>query len=234
MNLSWSCLPGSPDVPMEDYVATAPGVAVALDGVTRVAGTDTGCRHGTPWYVAALGTRLLAEAAAGAALTDALAGALGAVAAAHRSTCDLSKPATPAATVAALQWSPECVRWLVLGDATVVLGGGSAAPEAFTDARNAAVARADPAVAYRGLTGERPGPLAGPVALLTDGASRLVDLFSMLDWRALLALLDDAGPAGLLARTRQVECGDAGKHRWPRYKVHDDAAVVYIRPTQAR
>jgi hypothetical protein len=91
------------------------------------------------------------------------------------------------------------------------------------------VAAADPEAAYRAVVGSL--PLTGPVrvrraALLSDGASRAVDLFGLLDWRGLLDLLSDRGPGELIRRVRRAECADGDRRRHPRTKRHDDATAV--------
>ncbi|SDT70582.1 protein phosphatase 2C domain-containing protein [Jiangella sp. DSM 45060] len=67
-------------------------------------------------------------------------------------------------------------------------------------------------------------------ALLTDGASRTVDRFHLMDWTDLLAQLRSHGPAALLDRVREAEASDPKGHRWPRGKASDDATAIYIQP----
>ncbi|MFI0566749.1 hypothetical protein [Streptomyces scabiei] len=91
-----------------------------LDGLST-AGLDTGCRHGVTWYVAHLGSQLVAELAdAGTPLTTGLAGALERVAALHPE-CDLGNPGTPSATVAILRERQGFLDHLVLADSPIVL-----------------------------------------------------------------------------------------------------------------
>jgi hypothetical protein len=108
----------------EDFVAATPNAVVVLDGVSVPAGMETGCAHGTPWYVQQLGTRLLVkvgtEARDGTSLGDLLAEAIEETSALHSDTCDLSHPGTPAATVAVLR-SFGLLEYLVLSDSAVVL-----------------------------------------------------------------------------------------------------------------
>ncbi|WFE26382.1 protein phosphatase 2C domain-containing protein [Solwaraspora sp. WMMD791] len=93
------------------------------------------------------------------------------------------------------------------------------------------VAAADPAAADRALCGTL--PLTGPgrvrrAALLTDGATRAVDLFGLLDWPGLLDLLASAGPAELIRRVRAAETdGAVSLATGPRHKRHDDATAVF-------
>jgi hypothetical protein len=89
------------------------------------------------------------------------------------------------------------------------------------------VAAADPSVAAEALTGEVPLREAGSVALLSDGASRLVDLFGLADWREVLALLDSDGPEEVIRRVREAEDADPRGARWPRAKAHDDTTIAY-------
>lgn len=224
----WATAPGSARVPNEDYVAGAPGVVVVLDGVTRAPGTPTGCVHGTPWYVARLGTRFVAHAVnvPGRPLADALAAALADVAAEHAVGCDLTLRTTPSSTIAALRADADSVEYLVLADSTVVLDGPGGT-HVVSDPANRAVAAADPGVASRALTGRLPRADVRRAALLTDGVSRFVDQFQVVDWAGLLDVLDRDGPARLIARVRDVERGDPDGVRWPRYKRHDDATAAY-------
>ncbi|MEV0397167.1 hypothetical protein [Polymorphospora rubra] len=91
------------------------------------------------------------------------------------------------------------------------------------------IAAADPTAAAYAITGSLPSDAARRTALLTDGAARLVSPFGLLDWPALLDLLDTAGPTGLIRRVRAVEATDPSCLRWPRNKRGDDATVVYAR-----
>lgn len=111
--------------PNEDWVGTVPSAVVVLDGVTAPAGTGTGCQHGTAWYSAQLGLRLLAHlATTDLPLTDILAAAISETAAAHGSTCDLSHPGTPSAAVAILRASAGTVEYLALADIAILLDDG--------------------------------------------------------------------------------------------------------------
>jgi hypothetical protein len=106
--------------PNEDWVAGTPTLAIVLDGLST-AGLDTGCRHGVPWYVAHLGSQLVAALAdPETSLAAGLASALERVAALHRE-CDLSNPGTPSATVAILRQRESFFDHLVLADSPIVL-----------------------------------------------------------------------------------------------------------------
>jgi hypothetical protein len=243
MRVEWATDQGGPERPNEDFVAAAAGAVVVLDGCGLPLGTDLGCAHGTAWYSRSLGTRLLARMLEGLGpqagppvgppegahrpgarpLVARLAGAIADVASAHRATCDLRVPTTPAATVLALRLRGELVDYLVLADSTVLLEGRDGLRE-ITGGRN--YAAADPTAADAAITGTVPAADLRRAFLLTDGATRLADLFGVTGWAGLAALAVDPGPAGLIERTREVERTDPGAVRWPRNKVHDDATAA--------
>lgn len=110
-----------------------------------------------------------------------LAGAIADVAAAHRLSCDLRVPTTPAATVLALRLRGELVDYLVLADSTVLLEGGDGVREITGGTSYAA---ADPAVAGAAVTGTVPAAELRRAVLLTDGATRLAAMFGATDWAA--------------------------------------------------
>lgn len=91
------------------------------------------------------------------------------------------------------------------------------------------VAATDPAAADEAITGAVDLARVRQAALLTDGASRLVDSFGALSWAELLDLLRADGPAALIARTREAELADPVGERWPRFKRSDDATAAYVR-----
>lgn len=106
--------------PNEDWVASAPRLAVVLDGLST-AGLPTGCRHGVPWYVAHLGGHLMAALADPfLSLSDGLTEAIDRVASQHPE-CDLGSPGTPSATVAILRHATGTLEHLVLADSPIVL-----------------------------------------------------------------------------------------------------------------
>lgn len=65
-------------------------------------------------------------------------------------------------------------------------------------------------------------------ALLTDGASRLVDLFRDLAWQSAIPALRNAGPRAWIDRVRCLEESDRDMIRWPRLKCSDDATVAVL------
>jgi hypothetical protein len=122
MDVTFATRPAPRGGPNEDFAAATDRAVVVLDGLSVPEGMDTGCSHGTPWYVQQLGARLLVRMTAVplVPLADALADAITEVAALHADTCDLSHPGTPAATVALLR-TAGWTEYLVLSDASIVL-----------------------------------------------------------------------------------------------------------------
>ena len=90
------------------------------------------------------------------------------------------------------------------------------------------VAAADPQAASQAVTGTLPSRSLRRAVLLSDGASRLVDLFELATWEELVALLDESGPEELVRQVRAAEANDPKGRQWPRTKRSDDATVVYL------
>jgi hypothetical protein len=90
------------------------------------------------------------------------------------------------------------------------------------------VAAADPQAASQALTGSLPCKGLRRAVLLSDGASRLVDLFELAGWGELLTLLDENGPEELLRQVRAAEAVDPEGRQWPRTKRSDDATAIYL------
>lgn len=89
------------------------------------------------------------------------------------------------------------------------------------------VAAADPFAAQHAITGEIPLDNVRRVAVLTDGAARLVVLFGLLDWPDVLDVLEQSGPTELIRRVRAIEGADPSCMKWARNKRSDDATAVY-------
>jgi hypothetical protein len=90
------------------------------------------------------------------------------------------------------------------------------------------VAAADPAAASESLTGTAHLSKVRSVAVLSDGAARLVE-FDLASWEQILSTLAEKGPQTLIEEVRRVEETDLRGDRWPRYKASDDATAVYVR-----
>ncbi|MBB4924297.1 protein phosphatase 2C domain-containing protein [Kitasatospora kifunensis] len=119
-------LAGEPEQPgqvNEDFAATTPEALVLLDGSSSPAGMESGCRHGTAWYVRRLGVHLLARLTdrPDRSIAECLADAIVETAALHGARCDLAHPGTPAATVVAARLHGASLEYLVLGDSLLVL-----------------------------------------------------------------------------------------------------------------
>jgi hypothetical protein len=86
------------------------------------------------------------------------------------------------------------------------------------------IAAVDPDATHQALAGSVGRSKVISAAVLSDGASIIVDRYHLVDWAGLFA---DTGPSGLIDEVRKAELSDATGERWPRGKVHDDATAVY-------
>lgn len=127
MHVAFATQPAADGALNEDFIAATTQLVILLDGASVPEGLETGCRHGTAWYVARLGTRLLEELTSqpGQLLTDALATAIHGVAGLHADTCELNHPGAPSAALALLREADETVDYLVLADTTILLDATS-------------------------------------------------------------------------------------------------------------
>jgi hypothetical protein len=224
---------GTPSWPNEDFVGAAPGAAVLLDGATQFPrDADSGCVHGVAWYARTLGTELLGRITAVPAvpLPQALSEAIAQVHARHEGTCDLAHPASPASTVTAVRLAQDGVQYLALSDSVIAADFADADPVIITDHRRcgrASIASTDPAVAASAPTGTFPLTGLRGVALLSDGATRITDVFGQLTWLGLVDLVRGEGPAELIRKVRDAEASDPDCARWRRSKARDDATGLY-------
>ncbi|MFC0531799.1 hypothetical protein [Phytohabitans kaempferiae] len=67
------------------------------------------------------------------------------------------------------------------------------------------IAKEDPRAAAEAVTGSCPVTELAGAALLSNGASRLVDRFRLASWPEVLALLASSGPAEIIRRVREAE-----------------------------
>ncbi|TMR37367.1 hypothetical protein ETD85_08080 [Nonomuraea zeae] len=67
------------------------------------------------------------------------------------------------------------------------------------------VAKDDPQAADEAITGSCPISELTGAALLSNGASRIVDRFQLTDWPGVLAVLASSGPAEIIHQVRQAE-----------------------------
>lgn len=261
--------PGKAGAQNEDWVGATSTAAVVLDGLSSAPGASAPCQHGTSWFVAHLGSHLLALLAkSDQPVREVLADAIQEVAGLHPE-CKATEDGAPSATVSLIRATAnDTIDYLVLADARIVFEGeqgiqvvtdervdevateerlvalnqpiGSAAKErALTDLiavqkplRNRPggywVAAGDPSAAQHAFTGCVRRHLISSVALLTDGASRIVDTFEQLSWAEALKIIREHGPSELIRQVRALEATDPNGLRWPRYKFGDDATIAYV------
>ncbi|MEU6077180.1 hypothetical protein [Micromonospora sp. NPDC047074] len=86
------------------------------------------------------------------------------------------------------------------------------------------IAKDDPHAAEEAVTGSRPLPDLRGVALLSNGASRIVSPYGLADWPGVLELLDAHGPAEIIRRVRRAEARTGGD---PDAPLPDDATVAH-------
>jgi hypothetical protein len=252
--------PGDPTRPNEDFASVGlpasgqGGSLIVLDGVTPPRG-ETGCLHSVPWFTARLGGALaeLTVSYRDLTLSEILSRAILRTAEAHATTCDLSHPRTPQATVVLARWSPQEIAYLVLSDSALLVESPAGEVTAVLDDRLSRLPRsalatdalidttlrnkeggfftaaADPAVAERAVTGSLPRADIRALAALTDGATRWVEKFHEGDWADCFALVRKQGAAELVTRVRALERADEEtRTHLRRSKTHDDATVVYV------
>nr|WP_030502594.1 hypothetical protein [Micromonospora purpureochromogenes] len=80
------------------------------------------------------------------------------------------------------------------------------------------VAKDDPTVVAEAVIGSGPADDVTVAALLSNGASRLVDTFGLTDWAGLLRLLETDGPAEVIRRVREAEAREG--------VTTDDATII--------
>jgi len=86
------------------------------------------------------------------------------------------------------------------------------------------IAKDDPRAAEEAVSGDRPLADVASVALLSNGASRIVSPYGLTDWPGVLGLLGTDGPAEIIRRVRQAEAGVDGDATG---RVPDDATVAH-------
>ena len=81
------------------------------------------------------------------------------------------------------------------------------------------VAKDDPRAAQEAVTGSCPISELSDVALLSNGASAIVDRFALTDWAGVFGLLSASGPEEVIRRVRDTEARDE--------VAPDDATIAY-------
>lgn len=231
----------APGRPTEDRVFTLPNAVIVLDGVTSHRPPD---RNGG-WYADTLGNELVRSIAEQDDLADLLAGAIERIATRY----DLSPGDAPSSTVSITRWTDDSVEALVLADSPVVAFGTTPHVTADTrladlrgqvdrisDWKNRAggwwVAEAIPEAAHQAVRATWPREDITAVIMATDGVSCGVDDYEIFEnWQEVLDLADRKGLEAVLDEVREAEDLDPDRLRWPRYKTHDDQALVVIRFT---
>ncbi|MEV5152623.1 hypothetical protein AB0K81_11925 [Streptomyces werraensis] len=246
--------PGDPVRPNEDFASVAlpasgqGGALVVLDGVTPPS-DGGGCLHSVPWFTARLGGALteLTVSLPDVPPAGLLSRGIARTAGSHASTCDLSHPRTPQATVVLARWSPASVECLVLSDSVLLVESPDGTVTAVRDDRLDRLPRsalsshtvvdttlrnkeggfftaaADPSVSSRAVTVSLPRERVRALTALTDGATRWVDRFGEGDWADCVAVVREEGARGLVRRVRALE-----RERPFGGKTHDDATVVHV------
>ncbi|HEX7308616.1 protein phosphatase 2C domain-containing protein [Lentzea sp.] len=216
----------------EDRIRVTSNAVVVLDGVTSRRPPE---RNGG-WYATELADELVRLLDATTPLTEVLARAIANLAEAH----GLVPGDSPSSTASIVRWDDETIDALVLCDTPVVVFGRTT--RVLEDTRLADlrsqpdilawknkpdgwwVAEADPAAGHRAVTASWPRAEVRKVVALTDGVSCGVSEYGLFSWEDLAELsLGD-----VLDRVREAERDDADHRRWPRYKTHDDQAIVRI------
>jgi hypothetical protein len=238
----------APGAASEDYVAAGPGWWIVLDGVTPAQNAATGCVHGVRWFVrqlaAALGGLLAREASS--ALAELTADAIGTVCAAHGGRCDLGNPDSPSSTLAICRHVDDTVDCLVLADSPIVVEHRDGRLTIVEDSRPEHVpagqgtldaqvrywrnrpggfwvASTAPEAARQAVTRQFPAVGVTAIAMLTDGATRLVDHYGR-SWATVFPDLVSRGPRWLIEQTRDAERARPLR----RGKPHDDATALVV------
>ena len=257
---------GEADQANEDFVGAVPSAVVLLDGA-GIPGTESICSHGVAWYAHRLGGALLGRLSRddGRDLAAILATTIEEIADDHRTTCDITNPSSPQATVAIVRAHEDRLDYLLLGDSFLVLDQVCDGPQVITDEREVTIRRSctaplaglangtpeydrvrdsciealrarrnqpggywiakdDPRAAGEAVTGSRLLHDLDGVALLSNGASRIVSPYGLTDWPGVLELLGARGPAEIIRCVRQAE---AGSSEDPNVILPDDATVAH-------
>lgn len=90
------------------------------------------------------------------------------------------------------------------------------------------IASGNPRAAGQAVTGAFSSETVVRAALLSDGASRVVDTFNHMSWTEALDLMGRRSPDELISLVRALERSDGDGLRWPRFKSADDATAAYV------
>ena len=82
------------------------------------------------------------------------------------------------------------------------------------------IAKDDPAAAHESIVGDIDLESVACLAVLSNGAARLVDAYRVVDWSGLFDMLHAGGPANALHRLRKTESHNAA--------TPDDATIAFL------
>jgi hypothetical protein len=94
------------------------------------------------------------------------------------------------------------------------------------------IAKDDPHAATQAVTGSVPLEQLSGAALLSNGASRVVDPYRLAEWPAVLDLMRTRGPDEIIRRVRKAETKARATDSIPDSRLADDATVAYCEPTE--
>jgi hypothetical protein len=94
------------------------------------------------------------------------------------------------------------------------------------------IAKDDPHAATQAVTGSVPIEQLSGAALLSNGASRVVDPYRLAEWPAVLDLMRTRGPDEIIRRVRKAETKARATDSIPDSRLADDATVAYCEPTE--
>jgi hypothetical protein len=89
------------------------------------------------------------------------------------------------------------------------------------------IAKDDPRAATEAVTGSIPLARLNGAAVLSNGASRMVDPYRLCEWPAAMELLRTSGPDEFLRRLRDAETEAGAAGSLPGFQFSDDATVAY-------
>ncbi len=92
------------------------------------------------------------------------------------------------------------------------------------------IAKDDPHAAAQAVTGSTPLADLNGAALLSNGASRIVDPYLLAEWPAVMEALRTSGPEVLLQGIRRAESEAGAGVALPGYQSPDDATAAYCTP----
>lgn len=246
MQITYATRPASADVPNDDYVLAAGTFALMLDGATAPVDVETGCIHDVPWLTAQLAShqaRLLA-AEPTLELREVLRESIVRTCTSHADTCDLTNRDSPSSTSALARVQAGRFEHCVLGDSGVIVQHVDGTVTAVVDDRTSYlpsytresvsalrntdegfwIASIKPEAADRALCGSTPLSGVRRVALVTDGATRLIERYGW-SWEAFIDRLEEGGPDAVIDDVRREDAQvPRGVHRgkWP----HDDISIL--------